>query len=146
MSSGLFLSLEIFVIILSGISLNFYFSKNTEKKEKEIFQVLSAVFIICFFVLVSYQIGYKVNEDSGKGYAEAIQEGESFTIHALVDRAALAKKSGEEGPLRYFQIPLSCVRKEIILPARLMVTGKNHCEWLDVKEEKPEKIFSLFVK
>lgn len=145
MSSGLFLSLEIFVIILSGISLKFYFSKNTEKKEKEIFQVLSAVFIICFFVLVSYQIGYKVNEGDGKGYAEAIQEGESFTIHALVDRAALAKKSGE-GSLRYFQIPLACVRKEVVLPARLMVTGKNHCEWLDVKEEKPEKIFSLFHK
>ena len=145
MSSGLFLSLEIFVIILSGISLKFYFSKNTEKKEKEIFQVLSSVFIICFFVLVSYQIGYKVNEGDGKGYAEAIQEGESFTIHALVDRAALAKKSGE-GSLRYFQIPLACVRKEVVLPARLMVTGKNHCEWLDVKEEKPEKIFSLFHK
>lgn len=145
MSSGLFLSLEIFVIILSGISLNFYFSKNTEKKEKEIFQALSAVFIICFFVLVSYQVGYKVNEGDGKGYAEAIQEGDSFTIHALVEGSALAKKLGE-GSLRYFQIPLSCARKEIILPARLMVTGRNHCEWLEVKEEKYEKTYSLFIK
>ena len=145
MSSGLFLSLEIFVIILSGISLYFYFGKNQSKKEKDVFQALSAVFIICFFVLVSYQVGYKVNEDDGKGYAETIQEGDSFVIHALVDRAALAKKSGENS-IRYFRIPLSCIRKEVNLPARLMVTGKNHCEWLGVKEEKTEKIFSLFVK